>query len=50
MKILLTAFDPFGGATVNPAWEVVSRLKEDWGVHTVKSCWCLRCSEKRKRW
>ena len=36
MKILLTAFDPFGGATVNPAWEVVSRLKEDWGVHTVK--------------
>ena len=36
MKILLTAFDPFGGATVNPAWEVVSRLKEDWSVHTVK--------------
>ena len=33
MNILLTAFDPFGGASVNPAWEVVSRLKEDWGPH-----------------
>ena len=29
MKILLTAFDPFGGASVNPAWEAVSRVRED---------------------
>ncbi len=36
MKILLTAFDPFGGASVNPAWEVVSRLKEDWSGHEIR--------------
>ena len=36
MKILLTAFDPFGGASVNPAWEVVSRLKEDWNGHEIR--------------
>ncbi|MHA3067142.1 pyroglutamyl-peptidase I [Lacticaseibacillus saniviri] len=28
MKILVTGFDPFGGATVNPALEVVKRLPE----------------------
>ncbi len=27
MKILLTAFDPFGGEPVNPAWEAVRRLR-----------------------
>lgn len=26
MKILITGFDPFGGESVNPAWEAVSRL------------------------
>ena len=26
MKILVTGFEPFGGETVNPAWEAVSRL------------------------
>lgn len=26
MKILVTGFDPFGGESVNPAWEAVSRL------------------------
>lgn len=28
MKILLTAFDPFGGASINPAWEAVSRVAD----------------------
>ncbi|MCG4281168.1 pyroglutamyl-peptidase I [Lacticaseibacillus saniviri] len=28
MKILVTGFDPFGGATINPALEVVKRLPE----------------------
>ncbi|MBH5318419.1 pyroglutamyl-peptidase I [Paenibacillus sp. GSMTC-2017] len=27
IKVLLTGFDPFGGETVNPAWEAVSALK-----------------------
>lgn len=27
MKILLTAFDPFGGADVNPAMEAVKLVK-----------------------
>ncbi len=30
MKILVTAFDPFGGASLNPAWEAVSRIPEEW--------------------
>lgn len=25
-KLLVTGFDPFGGETINPAWEAVSRL------------------------
>lgn len=29
MKILVTGFDPFGGETVNPAWEAVSRLPDE---------------------
>lgn len=33
MKILVTGFDPFGGETVNPAWEAVSRLPEEIGGH-----------------
>ena len=30
-KLLITGFDPFGGATVNPAWEAVKRLPETIG-------------------
>ena len=28
MKLLITGFDPFGGETVNPAWEAVKRLPD----------------------
>lgn len=28
MKILLTGFAPFGGETINPSWEAVSKLPE----------------------
>lgn len=27
-RLLITGFDPFGGGTVNPAWEAVSRLPD----------------------
>ncbi|HBN29625.1 MAG TPA: pyroglutamyl-peptidase I, partial [Clostridiaceae bacterium] len=27
MKILVTGFDPFGGEKINPAFEVIKRLK-----------------------
>ena len=30
-KLLITGFDPFGGATVNPAWEAVKKLPETIG-------------------
>lgn len=30
--LLITGFDPFGGETVNPAWEAVSRLPDIIGV------------------
>ena len=36
MKILMTAFDPFGGSSINPAWEVVSRLRTDWNGAELK--------------
>ena len=31
MKILVTGFEPFGGETINPAYEVVKRLKDNIG-------------------
>ena len=37
MKILVTGFDPFGGESINPAWEAVSRIKDEIaGVEVVK--------------
>ena len=30
-KLLITGFDPFGGATINPAWEAVKRLPDQIG-------------------
>ncbi len=37
MEILLTAFDPFGGASTNPSWQAVSRVREDWdGAHLTR--------------
>ena len=36
MKILMTGFDPFGGESVNPAWEAVKRVKAPEGVTLVK--------------
>lgn len=30
-KLLITGFDPFGGASINPAWEAVKRLPEKIG-------------------
>jgi len=32
-KLLITGFDPFGGATVNPAWEAVKLLPEQIGQY-----------------
>lgn len=31
MKVLITGFDPFGGAKINPAYEAVKRLPEEIG-------------------
>ena len=30
-KLLITGFDPFGGSSINPAWEAVSRLPDSIG-------------------
>lgn len=35
MKILVTAFDPFGGEKVNPALEAVKQLDHTIGEHTI---------------
>lgn len=29
MKVLVTGFDPFGGETINPAWEAVKMMKDE---------------------
>ncbi len=29
MKVLLTGFDPFGGESINPAWEVVKKVSAE---------------------
>ena len=34
-KLLITGFDPFGGATINPAWEAVKLLPEQIGSFTL---------------
>ncbi|RNB39542.1 pyroglutamyl-peptidase I, partial [Staphylococcus aureus] len=33
MKILVTAFEPFGGEVINPALEAVKRLNATIGEH-----------------
>ena len=38
-KLLITGFDPFGGATVNPSWEAVKRLPDkigDWQLTKIE--------------
>ena len=39
-RLLITGFDPFGGATVNPSWMAVERLPEHIGD-------CVFCSGNR---
>lgn len=34
-KLLLTGFDPFGGETVNPAWEAVQRMPDRVGDYEI---------------
>ena len=29
MKVLITGFDPFGGESINPAWEAVKAMKDN---------------------
>ena len=38
MKLLLTAFEPFGGETINPAQEAVKLLPEQLGSVTIVKC------------
>ena len=35
-KLLITGFDPFGGETINPAWEAVSALPDEIGNYRLK--------------
>lgn len=35
-RLLITGFDPFGGAAVNPSWQAVSRLPEQVGDYVLR--------------
>ena len=35
MKVLITGFDPFGGAAVNPAYEAVKLLPDELGGNEI---------------
>lgn len=38
-KLLITGFDPFGGASINPAWEAVKQLPDqvgEYGLHKLQ--------------
>jgi len=37
MKVLLTAFEPFNGGTINPSQMVLEQVKEPFGMELVKS-------------
>ena len=37
MKVLLTAFEPFNGGTVNPSQLVLERIKESQGINLIKA-------------
>ena len=45
MKLLLTAFDPFGGEPVNPALEAVKRYRTVWKMSPLSSWKSLPYSE-----
>ena len=32
--VLITGFEPFGGETVNPSWEVVKQLDSRWWLNS----------------
>ncbi len=34
-KLLITGFEPFGGESINPSWEAVSRLPEEIGGYEI---------------
>ena len=34
-KLLITGFDPFGGESINPAWEAVTRLPDEVGDYSL---------------
>ena len=34
-KLLITGFEPFGGETINPSWEAVSRLPQEVGGYAL---------------
>lgn len=37
MKVLITGFDPFGGESINPAWEAVKAMKDNIdGIEVIK--------------
>lgn len=37
MKVLITGFDPFGGESINPAWEAVKSMKDNVdGIEVIK--------------
>ena len=49
-KLLITGFDPFGGASVNPAWQAVSLLPDIIGDFLSISFRSPRSSARQPTW
>ena len=49
MKILLTGFEPFGGAAINPSWEAVRRTEVPAGTEAVRICLPVSFREAPRR-
>ena len=50
MKILVTGFEPFGGAVINPAYEAVKRLPDVIAGAEVIKIETRPCLEKMRKW
>ena len=48
MKVLVTGFDPFGGESINPAYEAVKMLPDE--IAGAPQKWCAKSNFASRIW